>query len=361
MAGDSLGTVFRVTNFGESHGPSVGVVVEGCPPKTKIDLALIQKDLDRRKPGQSKITTQRKEGDRVAVHSGVLEGLATGAPIMMLIQNEDQKSKDYDNLKTIFRPSHADFTYEMKYGIRHVAGGGRSSARVTAGSVAAGAVAKEVLRKFGKIEIVAYVRSVKNIVAKIDSLKVQESQVEKNPVRCPDARAAKAMENLILKARKNGDSVGGVVECVIRNVPAGWGEPIFDKLEADLAKAMLSINATKGFEIGSGFSGTQLFGSEHNDLFVKQARKIATKTNLSGGVQGGISNGMPILFRVAFKPTATILQKQKTVDQAGKPLTYQVKGRHDPCVLPRAVPIVEAMAAIVLADHALRHRAQNGR
>lgn len=357
MAGSTIGTLFRVTNFGESHGPSVGVVVEGCPPKTKIDLAQIQKDLDRRRPGQSRITTQRKEGDRVAIHSGVLDGQATGAPIMMLIANEDQKSKDYENLNTVFRPSHADFTYEMKYGLRHVAGGGRSSARVTAGSVAAGAVAKEILKKLAKVEIVAYVRSIKNIEAEIRPAQLKESLIEKNIVRCPDPKAAKAMENLILKARKNGDSVGGVIECLIRNVPAGWGEPIYDKLEADLGKAMLSINATKGFEIGSGFSGTKLLGSEHNDLFVKKGGTILTQTNRSGGVQGGISNGMPIVFRVAFKPTATILQKQKTVDKTGKSLTYQVKGRHDPCVLPRAVPIVEAMAAIVLCDHALRQRA----
>jgi chorismate synthase len=361
MAGDSLGQSFRITNFGESHGAGLGVVIEGCPPKTKIKLSAIQKDLDRRKPGQSKITTQRKEADEVEILSGVLGGLATGTPISLLIRNTNQHSSDYNNLKDLFRPSHADFTYESKYGIRDVAGGGRSSARVTAGTVAAGAIAKEILQTLNKIKIVAYVQSIKHINAQVNPLTVSESDVEKNIVRCPDAKAAAAMEKLILQARKKGDSVGGVITCVIQNVPAGWGEPIFDKLEADLAKAMMSINATKGFEIGSGFSGTKLFGSEHNDIFVNVKGKIATKTNLSGGIQGGISNGMPIIFNVAFKPTATLLKPQKTVNKKGEVVDYQARGRHDPCVLPRAVPIVEAMAALVLADHAMRQRALRGR
>lgn len=361
MAGDILGRVFRVVNFGESHGPGVGAVVEGVPPRTPVRLEDIQRELDRRRPGQSRITTARAEGDRVEILSGVLDGRATGTPIALLIRNEDQRSGDYANLKELYRPSHADFAWEAKYGIRDAAGGGRSSARVTAGTVAAGAIAKRVLRELAGVEILAWVKSVHGIEAKVDPDKVTLAQVEKNILRCPDAAAATRLIALIERVKRQGDSVGGVIECVCRGVPAGWGEPVYDKLEADLAGAMLSINATKGFEIGSGFASTRLLGSQHNDLFAMKGARIVTRTNRSGGVQGGISNGMPVVFRVAFKPTATILKPQKTVGRDGKALAYQVKGRHDPCVLPRAVPIVEAMAAIVLADHALRQRAQTGR
>ena len=360
MTGNSFGELFRITNFGESHGKAIGVVVDGCPPLVEIDENYIQKFLNRRAPGQSEVTTQRQEPDKLEILSGLFNGKTTGTPICMLIFNKDFKSSDYKEISKAFRPSHADFTYEKKYGIRDLFGGGRSSARLTAGNVAAGAVAFKILNERFKLEIVAYVKQIKDIEANIDTDKVTQKDVDSNIVRCPDKKAANEMIKLIENAKSNGDSVGGVIECVIRNVPVGLGEPIFDKLEADLAKAMLSINATKGFEIGSGFEGIKLFGSEHNDAFTTKGNKIVTKTNNSGGVQGGISNGMPIIFRVAFKPTSTIQKEQETVDAKGKAVKIEAKGRHDPCVLPRAVPIVEAMASLVLCDHYLRQRAQNG-
>lgn len=360
MAGNSFGEMFRITNFGESHGKAIGVVVDGCPPLLELNESYIQKFLDRRAPGQSEVTTQRQEPDKVEIISGFFNGKTTGTPICMLIFNKDFKSGDYKEISKAFRPSHADFTYEKKYGIRDPFGGGRSSARLTAGNVAAGAIAFKILNERFKLEIVAYVRQVKDIEANVNADKVTQKDVDSNIVRCPDKNAAKKMIKLIENAKNSGDSVGGVIECVIRNVPAGLGEPIFDKLEADLAKAMLSINATKGFEIGSGFQGIKLFGSQHNDQFIIKNKKIATKTNNSGGIQGGISNGMPIIFRVAFKPTSTIQKEQDTVDIKGKSVKMAAKGRHDPCVLPRAVPIVEAMASLVLCDHYLRQRAQCG-
>jgi len=360
MTGNSFGELFRVTNFGESHGKAIGVVIDGCQSLMELDESYIQKFLDRRAPGQSEVTTQRQEPDKVEIISGLFNGKTTGTPICMIIFNKDFKSEDYKEISKAFRPSHADFTYEKKYGIRDPSGGGRSSARLTAGNVAAGAVAFKVLNERFKIEITAYVKQIKGIVADINPDKINKKDVESNIVRCPDKNAAKEMIKLIEDAKANGDSVGGVIECAIRNVPIGLGEPIFDKLEADLAKAMLSINATKGFEIGSGFEGIKLFGSQHNDAFTSKNNKIVTKTNNSGGIQGGISNGMPIIFRVAFKPTSTIQKEQDTVDTKGKSIKLEAKGRHDPCVLPRAVPIVEAMASLVLCDHYLRQRAQNG-
>ena len=360
MAGDSFGKLFKVTNWGESHGKAIGVVVEGCPPKFKIDTKDIQNELSRRSPGQSRITTDRKEPDNVEILSGVLDGETTGSPISMIIYNKDQRSGDYHELKTKYRPSHADFTYEKKYGIRDHSGGGRSSARITAGNVAAGAIAQKILKENFKTEILAYVKSIRKIVAEVDPMHVTKKEIEENIVRCPDKKKAHVMQRLIEREKEFGDSLGGVIECIIRNVPAGLGEPVFDKLDADLAKAMLSINATKGFEIGSGFAGSKMLGSEHNDPFIIEKGKIVTETNNSGGIQGGISNGMPIIFRVAFKPTSTISMRQKTVNTSNKEVSLEAKGRHDPCVLPRAVPIVEAMAAIVLCDHYLRHRAQCG-
>jgi len=360
MPGNSFGELFRITNFGESHGKAIGVVIDGCPPLLELSEKDIQKFLDRRAPGQSEVTTQREEPDKVEIISGVFDDKTTGTPICMIIFNKDFKKEDYKEIATAFRPSHADFTYEKKYGIRDPFGGGRSSARLTAGNVAAGAVAFKILNERFKLNIVAYVKQIKDIEANVDTDKVTQKDVDSNIVRCPDQRAASEMIKLIENAKNSGDSVGGVIECVIRNVPIGLGDPIFDKLEADLAKAMLSINATKGFEIGSGFEGTKLFGSQHNDAFTSKNNRIATKTNNSGGVQGGISNGMPIIIRVAFKPTSTIQKEQDTVDVKGKFVKMQAKGRHDPCVLPRAVPIVEAMASLVLCDHYLRQRAQNG-
>jgi len=360
MPGNSFGELFRITNFGESHGKAIGVVVDGCPPLLELDENYIQKFLDRRAPGQSEVTTQRQEPDKVEIISGLFNGKTTGTPICMIIFNKDFKSSDYREISKAFRPSHADFTYEKKYGIRDPSGGGRSSARLTAGNVAAGAIAFRILNGRFKLEIVAYVKQIKDIEANVDTDKVTQKDVDSNIVRCPDKKAAGEMIKLIENAKNNGDSVGGVIECVIRNVPIGLGEPIFDKLEADLAKAMLSINATKGFEIGSGFEGIKSFGSEHNDAFTTKGNKIVTKTNNSGGVQGGISNGMPIIFRVAFKPTSTIQKEQNTVDIRGRAVKMEAKGRHDPCVLPRAVPIVEAMASLVLCDHYLRQRAQCG-
>nr|HEX4312809.1 chorismate synthase [Kofleriaceae bacterium] len=357
--GSSHGVLFRITTFGESHGPGLGVVVDGCPPRLAITEADIQRELDRRRPGQSRIVSQRTEDDRVEILSGVLDGLTLGTPIAMLIRNHDARGKDYDAIARAYRPSHADYTYDAKYGIRAVAGGGRASARETAGRVAAGAVAQQLLAARG-IAIVAWVDEVAGIAAAVDGDRVTRADVDANDVRCPDAAVAAAQLERIERARKDGDSVGGVVRAVARGVPAGWGEPVFDKLEADLGKAMLSIPAVKGVENGDGFAGTKLAGSDHNDLFYRRDDgTIATRTNRSGGIQGGISNGMPITLRVAFKPTATIMRPQPTVDRDGNAVTLAPKGRHDPCVLPRAVPIVEAMIALVLADHALRHAARS--
>ena len=356
--GNSFGQLFRITTFGESHGGGIGVVIDGCPPKIDISEADIQRELDRRRPGQSKITTQRHEEDRCEILSGVFEGQTLGTPIGMLVRNKDARPQDYSEVAKKFRPSHADFTYEAKYGIRNWQGGGRASARETIGRVAAAAVAQKVLRVFyPKIDIVAYVAQIHELAGKIDRSKVKTADVDANIVRCPDKAAAKKMILLIEKTRAEGDSLGGVIECVVRNAPVGLGEPVFDKLEADLAKAMLSLPATKGFEIGSGFSSTRMRGSEHNDPFEMRSGKVRTSTNFSGGIQGGISNGEEIYFRVAFKPTATITREQKTVSTSREQTKLAARGRHDPCVLPRAVPMVEAMAALVLCDHALRQRA----
>jgi chorismate synthase len=357
---NTFGQLFRVTTFGESHGGGIGVVIDGCPPKIEISEAEIQRELDRRRPGQSKITTQRKEEDRCEILSGVFEGNTLGTPIGILVRNKDARSEDYVAIAKTFRPSHADFTYEAKYGIRNWQGGGRASARETIGRVAAGAIARKVLRTFcPKIDIVGYVIQIHDLTAKIDRSKVRISDVDANIVRCPDKAAAKKMISLIEKTRGQGDSLGGVIECVVRNAPVGLGEPVFDKLEADLAKGMLSLPATKGFEIGSGFSATRMRGSEHNDPFEMRGGKVRTATNYSGGIQGGISNGEDIYFRVGFKPTATIAREQKTVTASREQTKLAARGRHDPCVLPRAVPMVEAMAALVLCDHALRQRAIN--
>ena len=356
--GNTFGQLFRVTTFGESHGGGIGVVVDGCPPRIALSDSDVQRQLDRRRPGQSKITTQRKESDRCEILSGVFEGKSLGTPIAILLRNEDARPEAYEAMRETFRPSHADFTYQAKFGIRNWQGGGRASARETIGRVAAAAVARKVLTTlFRRIEIVAFVRQIHQIVAKINRSKVKSAEVEATIVRCPDKAAAKNMIDLIEKTRAAGDSLGGVIECVARNVPAGLGDPVFDKLEADLAKAMLSLPATKGFEIGSGFSATRMCGSEHNDAFQKRGRRIGTRTNFSAGIQGGISNGEDIYFRVAFKPTATIARRQDSVTSSGKKTKLAARGRHDPCVLPRAVPMVEAMAALVLCDHALRQRA----
>ncbi len=356
--GNTFGQLFRVTTFGESHGGGIGVVIDGCPPKIDISEADIQRELNRRRPGQSRITTQRQEDDRCEILSGVFEGKTLGTPIGVLVRNKDARPQDYAATKEKFRPSHADFTYEAKYGIRNWQGGGRASARETIGRVAAAVVARKVLRSFyPKIDIVAYVTQIHELAAKIDRSKVKTADVDANMVRCPDKTAAKKMISLIEKTRADGDSLGGGIECVVRNTPVGLGEPVFDKLEADLAKGMLSLPATKGFEIGSGFAATRMRGSEHNDPFEMRAGKIRTSTNYSGGIQGGISNGEEIYFRVAFKPTATIAREQKTVSASREQTKIAARGRHDPCVLPRAVPMVEAMAALVLCDHALRQRA----
>lgn len=349
---NSYGTLFKITTFGESHGPAIGAVIDGCPAGLEIDENFIQSELDRRKPGQSKITTQRKESDTFKILSGVFEGKSTGTPIALFIENQDQRSKDYGHIAEAFRPSHADYTYEAKYGNRDYRGGGRSSARETAARVAAGAIAKLLLQK-EKIEIRAYVSQVGDIKTP-HYTKLNLSNTENNIVRCPDEAIADQMIALIDKVRKDQDTIGGIVTCVIKNTPVGLGEPVFDKLHAELGKAMLSINAVKGFEYGSGFEGTQLKGSEHNDEFYNDGEKIKTKTNHSGGVQGGISNGEDIYFNVAFKPVATIMKDQNSVDKKGNETTVSGKGRHDPCVVPRAVPIVEAMAALVIADFLLR-------
>lgn len=355
MPGNSFGQSFRITTFGESHGPAIGVVIDGCPAGLHIQPGDIQQELDRRRPGQSAIVTQRKETDEVEILSGVFEGRSLGTPIALLIRNQDARSKDYSHIAKAFRPSHADYTYHAKYGHRDYRGGGRSSARETAARVAAGAIAKLLLKKEG-IAVNAYVSSVGNITLEKDYRELDFAKTENNPVRCPDPETAARMEALIREVRKAGDTIGGTVACVVSGCPPGLGEPVFDRLHADLGKAMLSINACKGFEIGSGFSGTTLRGSAHNDAFFMEAGQVKTRTNHSGGVQGGISNGMDIYFRAAFKPVATIVPSQDSIDEAGNPVKVEGKGRHDPCVLPRAVPIVEAMAALVLADHLLRHR-----
>lgn len=344
MAGNSFGTLFKLMTFGESHGSAIGGVIDGCPAGIELDFQAIHRDMQRRKPGQSAIVTQRKEEDEIEFLSGVFEGKTTGTPIGFVIHNKDQKTKDYSHIKDVFRPSHADYTYEKKYGIRDYRGGGRSSARETACRVAAGAIAKQI---FPEIKINAFVSSVGDIFIHKPYQDLDFSKTETNPVRCPDEETAQKMEERIRQIRKQGDTIGGTITCVIQNVPIGLGEPVFDKLHAQLGKAMLSINAVKGFEYGSGFCGTKMKGSEHNDIFNPDG---TTKTNLSGGIQGGISNGMDIYFRVAFKPVATIMQKQETIDKAGNKIEMQGKGRHDPCVVPRAVPIVEAMAALVFAD-----------
>src|ERR1700730_4732514 len=355
---NTFGQLFRMTTFGESHGGGIGVVIDGCPPKIDISEADIQRELNRRRPGQSKITTQRQEEDRCEILSGVFEGRTLGTPIGILVRNKDARPQDYAATKEKFRPSHADFTYEAKYGIRNWQGGGRASARETIGRVAAAVVARKVLRSFyPKIDIVAYVAQIHQLVTQIDRSKVKIADVDANIVRCPDKAAAKKMISLIEKTRAEGDSLGGVIQCVVRDAPVGLGEPVFDKLEADLAKAMLSLPATKGFEIGSGFSATRMKGSEHNDPFEIRGGRVRTSTNYSGGIQGGISNGEDIYFRVAFKPNAPISREQKTVSASREQTKLAPRGRHDPCVLPRAVPMIEAMAALVLCDHALRQRA----
>jgi chorismate synthase len=356
--GNTFGQLFRVTTWGESHGGGVGVVIDGCPPLVKLTEADVQPDLDRRRPGQSKIVSPRKEPDRVQILSGTFEGKTLGTPISMWVRNEDFRPEAYTEMATKFRPSHADYTYQAKYGIRSWPGGGRTSARETIGRVAAGAVAKKILCERFKVEVLAYVKQVQRIRATVDPEKVRVDDVEANIVRCPDASAAHKMIRLIEKVRRAGDSVGGIVEGVARGVPPGWGEPVFDRLEADLAKAMLSLPASKGFDVGSGFGGILLTGSQHNDAFRARSGRVYTVTNRSGGIQGGISNGQTIYFRVAFKPVATIMSEQDTVDVSLKNTTIKARGRHDPCVLPRAVVMVEAMTALVLLDHALRHKAQ---
>ncbi len=357
--GNTFGHLFRITTYGESHGGGVGVVIDGCPPQLEITEEEIQVELDRRKPGQSRITTPRKESDTCEIMSGVFEGKTTGTPISILVRNKDARSQDYSEMASKYRPSHADATYDAKYGIRNYKGGGRSSARETIGRVAAGAIAKKILKQVAGVEIVAYVKRIKDIEAEVNPDTVTLEAVESNIVRCPNAECAKTMIDRIDLARKDKNSLGGVVECVARNVPKGLGDPVFDKLEADLAKGVMSLPATKGFEIGSGFAGTTMTGSEHNDEFyIDDNGEYRTVSNRSGGVQGGISNGENIIIRVAFKPTATIGKEQKTVTKGGEETVLAAKGRHDPCVLPRAVPMVEAMVALVLCDRLLSNQAQ---
>jgi len=357
MAGSTLGTLFRVSTWGESHGPAVGCVVDGCPPGVRIHLETIQADLDRRRPGQSKITTQRREGDEVEILSGLYEGVTTGTPIGMLVRNTDARSKDYNELKDLYRPSHADFTYQAKFGVRDHRGGGRASYREAIGRVAAGSIAGALLSQRCGTEIVGYVLQVADIRGQADLSTLTRDQVDANIVRCPEPEAAERMIAAIEAARKAGDSLGGIVEVAVRNVPVGLGEPVFDKLTADLAHALMSIPASRGFEIGEGFGSVLMRGSTHNDPFVLRAGQVRTASNHSGGIQGGISNGENIILRVAFKPTATIMQEQQTVTTSGEETTFKAKGRHDPCVLPRAVATVEAMVALVLADHYMRQTA----
>jgi len=361
VSANSFGHVFRITTFGESHGGGVGVVVDGCPPRLPLTVDDIQHDLDRRRPGQSRLTTQRDEADQVEILSGVFEGMTLGSPIGLLVRNTDARPEAYAPFKDVYRPSHADYTTEAKYGIRNWQGGGRSSARETVGRVAAGAIARRLLDVAASVEVIGWVRRVHDIDAVVDVSSVGTDDVESNPVRCPDGAAAERMPAAIEAARRDGDSLGGVVECVARRVPPGLGDPVFDKLEAQLARAVMSLPASKGFEIGSGFAGTHWRGSEHNDPFVPgpEGGPPRTVSNHSGGVQGGISNGEDIVIRVGFKPTATIAKGQDTVDRSGHAVTLEAKGRHDPCVLPRAVPMVEAMVCLVLADAWLRQRAQD--
>ena len=350
MAGNTFGKLFKLSTFGESHGVAIGGVLDGCPPGIELDLEAIQNELNRRKPGQSAIDTQRKEPDTVEFFSGIFEGKTSGTPIGFAIHNTNQKSGDYSHIKDSYRPSHADYVYDQKYGVRDYRGGGRSSARETASRVVAGAIAKQFL---SKIKINAFVSQVGNLKLAKDYTDLDFSLIESNPVRCPDPDTASKMEDYIKEVRKEGDTIGGIITCVIQNAPIGLGEPVFDKLHAELGKAMLSINAVKGFEYGSGFEGIKMKGSEHNDQYNPDG---STKTNYSGGVQGGISNGMDIYFNVAFKPVATVIQAYDTIDKDGNKVTTKGKGRHDPCVVPRAVPIVEAMAALVLADYTLLNR-----
>lgn len=359
MAGNSFGQLFKVTTFGESHGGCVGCVVDGCPPGIEISSDEIQKELDRRKPGQSSITTPRKEEDEIKILSGYFEGKTTGTPILMLAYNKDIRPEDYQEMKDKFRPGHADFTYSNKYGIRDWHGSGRASARETLARVAAGAIAKKYLKQNLGIEFISFVEQVGDIRTDMDFNTVTMEEIESNIVRCPDAEVAQKMIKRIEEVKADGDSIGGVIRGVIKNVPVGLGEPVFDKLNADLGKAMLSINAVKGFEIGSGFAGVSMRGSEHNDVFVNEDGKVKTQTNNAGGTLGGISNGETIHFRVAFKPVSTISKKQRTVNLNGEEAEVEAAGRHDPCVLPRAVPIVDAMAALTIMDHYLRHKAQN--
>jgi chorismate synthase len=355
----TFGTLFRVATWGESHGGGIGVVVDGCPPRLPLVTEDIQRDLDRRRPGQSRLTTQRQEGDEAEILSGIFEGHTLGTPIAVLVRNADARPEAYEHLKDVYRPSHADFTYDAKYGARNWQGGGRASARETVGRVAAGAIARRLLADATGIEVLAWVSQVHTIGSTVDSAFVTLEQVEADPTRCPDPDAAAAMTFAIEDARRNGDSLGGIVTCVARNVPAGLGEPVFDRLEADLAKGMLSLPAVKGFDIGSGFDAIAMTGLEHNDPFIPGVDGPTTASNRSGGVQGGISNGADVLFRVAFKPTATISSAQETVDTDNNPVMLEAKGRHDPCVLPRAVPMVEAMALLTLADHWLRQQAMD--
>ncbi len=357
---NTFGHLFRITTWGESHGGGVGVVVDGCPPRLALTEADIQPELDRRRPGQSRIVSPRKESDTVQILSGTFERKTLGTPICLWVKNEDARPEAYTEMARKFRPSHADYTYQAKFGIRAWPGGGRTSARETVGRVAAGAIAKKILRDRFGVEVLAYVKQVQRIVAKADPERVKARAIESNVVRCPDRLAAVRMIRLIEETRRAGDTVGGIVEGVARGVPPGWGEPVFDRLEADLAKAMLSLPASKGFEIGSGFGGILLTGTQHNDPFRARGGKVFTTSNRSGGIQGGISNGQTIYFRVAFKPVATVMREQDTVDTQLKNTTLRARGRHDPCVLPRAVPMVEAMTALVLVDHALRHKAQCG-
>ena len=356
MAGNSFGQIFKITTYGESHGPALGVIIDGCPAGLEVDENFIQSELNRRRPGQSAIVTQRKEGDQFEILSGIFEGKTTGTPISIMIRNKDQKSKDYSHIADKYRPSHADYTYTAKYGNRDYRGGGRSSARETVARVAAGAIAKMLLSQHG-ITINAFVNQVGDIKLRVADQDLDFSKTEANIVRCPDEDTANEMISLIKDIKKQGETIGGAIRCVIQNCPAGLGDPVFDKLHAELGKAMLSINAVKGFEYGSGFDSISMKGSEHNDKFVSDGDGVKTTTNFSGGIQGGISNGMDIYFHVAFKPVATIMRDQQSIDKEGNEATVTGKGRHDPCVVPRAVPIVEAMAALVLADHLMRDKA----
>ena len=358
--GSSFGRIFRVSTFGESHGGAVGVILDGCPPKLKLDIDLIQEELNRRKPGQSAITTQRNEEDKLEILSGLKNNVTLGTPIAMIVKNKDQRPADYNNLERIFRPSHADGTYHLKYGIQADSGGGRASARETIGRVAAGSIAKQLLKISSDTEVLSWVKRIHNIDSEVEQSKISLSTIDSNIVRCPDQEVAEKMINRIKELQLQGDSCGGVIQCLVKNPPSGLGMPVFDKLEADLAKALMSLPATKGFEIGSGFAGTYLTGSEHNDPFIQTAdkKKLKTLFNNSGGIQGGISNGEMIDMKIAFKPTATIRKEQKTVNSEGKEVYLKAKGRHDPCVLPRAVPMVDAMVALVLADHLLINHAQ---